>query len=152
MQPVRFTTLSATKPPKPSVNKSVDTAVHSRYNLNIVFNTITPLLIAYEPRLKLNTNYCTRYDLFSEKENTLFGRRRKDIPFLSLVLQKNYVGLYFMPVYFDPELKKSLSNTLRVMLKGKSCFHLTHIDDALVRQLKSLLRAGYKLYQKNDWL
>ena len=69
-----------------------------------IYNTIKPLLKAYEkkglvPKIDLDS----KYDLWSLKEVSAFGKQRKEMYFAGLIIQSNYVGFYFMPIYSNPE-------------------------------------------------
>ncbi len=37
---------------------------------------------------------------------------------------------------------------MRKALKGKTCFYITKLDDALEKEIKDMLDAGYKLYAR----
>jgi len=66
--------------------------------------------------------------------------------------KKSYVGFYFMPVYAEPDLKTVFQPGLLKLLKGKSCFHIRGLDDALLAQVNDALRIGFELYRKNGWV
>lgn len=72
--------------------------------------------------------------------------------FASLVVQSNYVGFYFMPVYTHPEMKKLIKPELMKLLKGKSCFHLKKTNNELLQQIKDTLKSGFEMYKKNEWV
>jgi len=36
--------------------------------------------------------------------------------------------------------------------KGKSCFHVKHLDDELVEEIKSMVAKAISVYQKEGWL
>lgn len=68
--------------------------------------------------------------------------------FAGLIIQKHYVGLHFMPIYSHAEDFKGISERLQKALKGKTCFYITKLDDALEKEIKDMLDAGYKLYAR----
>ncbi|MGH9746110.1 MAG: hypothetical protein ACRD59_08380 [Candidatus Acidiferrales bacterium] len=70
----------------------------------------------------------------------------------SLILQKDYVGFYFMPVYMDPALKKKLSPSLVALLKGKSCFYIKKLDPELLGHIEFALEEGVKSFRQRRWL
>jgi len=73
-------------------------------------------------------------------------------PLAAVISQKGYVGFYFMCVYGNPEAKKKLSPNLMKLLKGKSCFHVKHLDDALRADIEAALQLGTKAYKDRGWL
>jgi len=77
---------------------------------------------------------------------------RKEIFFAGLIIQKDYVGFYFMPVYAATGLKPGFKPELRRLLKGKSCFHIKKLDEELLLQIQEALSVGYGLYQERGWV
>lgn len=94
-----------------------------------------------------------RYDLYSEQKVILNGRPRADMYFASVIMQKNYVGFYFMPVYTHPEvIRPQLHPDLLKRLKGKSCFHITSLNADMKMHIRQALETGYQLYCNNEWI
>jgi len=62
-----------------------------------------------------------QYHLISSKEVEIAGRKRNDIYFASLLVQKGYIGFYYIPIYANPEIKRDLKPELKC-LKGKILF------------------------------
>jgi hypothetical protein len=73
-------------------------------------------------------------------------------PLAAVILQKGYVGFYFMCVYGNAEAKKKLSPELMKLLKGKSCFHLKKLDDGLRADVDAALEFGTKVYRERGWV
>ncbi|WP_337873470.1 hypothetical protein [Ignavibacterium sp.] len=119
---------------------------------NQVFAQIKKLMKKYEPPLVARNDFESRYELWSEKEIEIDGRKRKEIYFGGLIIQSSYVGFYFMPVYTDTSLKEIFEPELLSTLKGKSCFHIKKLDKKLLSQIKKSLEAGFKLYKKRGWV
>ncbi len=94
----------------------------------------------------------SKYDLWSFKEVEVAGRKRKEVFFASIIIQSRHVGLYYMPVYTDTDLKDVFEPELLKLLKGKSCFHIKKLDSILERQIKEALEAGYQLYKRRGWI
>ena len=117
-----------------------------------IFKTIKPLLKRYQPPLVARSDYEGRYELWSEKEVIIDGRKRKDVFFASLIIQSNYVGFYFMPVYTDKDIKRLFAIQLLKLLKGKSCFHIKHIDSDLMQAIDHTLDQGFDLYKQRGWV
>lgn len=122
--------------------------------LKEIFDQVKPLLKKYEKGcIRARMDFESRYELWSEKEVFAFGKQRNEVYFGALIIQGNYVGFYFMPVYSDPEtLKKSIHPDLLKLLKGKSCFHLRKTDKDLLRHIKESLAEGYSIYKEKGWV
>ena len=80
------------------------------------------------------------------------GRDRKEVYFAGLVVQKSYVGFYFMPAYADQDLSTVFGADLLSTLKGKSCFHLKLLTPELKDQITAALAAGWRLYEERGWV
>ena len=74
-------------------------------NLTEIFDTLKPILAAYSPPLTPKHDEAGYYDLWSIKDLVIEGRKRNEVYFGGLIIQKSYVGFYFMPVYTDADLK-----------------------------------------------
>jgi hypothetical protein len=120
--------------------------------LTEMFNQLKTLMQAYSPPLTPKMDDGAHYDLWSVKDLVIEGRKRKEVYFAGLVIQKSYVGFYYMPVYTHTELKNVFAPELLKLLKGKSCFHIKKLDDVLLEQLRATLKIGYEQYQRNGWI
>lgn len=95
----------------------------------------------------------SRFDLWSEKDVIFAGKKRSEVYFAEASIKKDYVGFYFMPIYIAPEeLKKVLGPELLKLLKGKSCFHVKHLDEKLTAQIGDALKMGYEMYKQKGWV
>jgi hypothetical protein len=121
-------------------------------DLTQIFNTLKPLLQAYVPPMTAQVDDASHFDLWSIKDLVIDGRKRKGVYLAGLIIQKSFVGFYYMPIYVHTELKAVLAPELIKLLKGKSCFHIKKLDEALPGQIHAALEIGYKFYQQNDWI
>lgn len=125
-------------------------------DLQAIFDTLKPLLQSYTPPLTARVDTPARYELWSVKPTAepllVEGRKRSEVFFASLIIQKAYVGFYFMPVYVETELKTIFQPELLRLLKGKSCFHIKKLDAALLGQIEAALKIGFELYQQRGWI
>jgi hypothetical protein len=117
-----------------------------------IFNRMKKMLKKHEGQLKPKFDLDSKYDLWSFKDLEIAGRKRKEVNFATIIIQSNYVGLYYMPIYTDTELKDVFKPELLSLLKGKSCFHIKKLDKNLEGQIKVALDIGYKLYKKRGWI
>ncbi len=92
------------------------------------------------------------YELWSERDIVIDGRKRHEVFFAGLLIQKSYVGFYFMPVYAEPEMRRVFGSELLALLRGKSCFHIKRLTPEISTQVKDALVAGYELYVQRGWV
>jgi hypothetical protein len=92
------------------------------------------------------------FDIYGKKKVTVGKKVFEGMYFASVIIQKNYVGLYFFPIYTHPHEFKDLPEALKKCLKGKSCFHLTKLDKELLSQVSDLLKKGVRIYKKLKWI
>jgi hypothetical protein len=77
--------------------------------------------------------------------NAPYSAKWKKELFLGAVLiKKNYVSFYWMPVYMIPKLLDGLSPQLKKHMQGKSCFNFKMLDEPLFEELAGLLERSLK--------
>lgn len=124
-------------------------------DLDAIFDRLRPLLAEHAPPFVVREGDGRgkrAYHLWSEKDLVVDGRPRSEVYFAGLIVQKGYVGFYYMPVYADPERKELFAPELLGLLKGKSCFHVRRLDDALLGQIRDALAVGRRLYAERGWI
>ena len=117
-----------------------------------IFKRLKKILKKYENSLVAKFDLDSRYDLWSKKNVMIDGRKKKEIFFVSIIIQSKYVGFYYMPIYTDTQLKKVFKPELLKLLKGKSCFHIKALDERLECQIYEALKIGYELYRTRGWI
>ena len=117
-----------------------------------VYKRLKEILKQYENPLTPKFDFDSRYDLWSVKDLVIDGRKRKEVSFAALIIQSNYVGFYFMPIYTNVDLKSVFGPELLKLLKGKSCFHIKKLNDVLEKQIIEALDLGYSLYKDRGWI
>jgi hypothetical protein len=70
--------------------------------------------------------------------------------FASVMMKPKDVRFYFFPIYTHPDAYDSVSPEVRKCLKGKSCFHLKNMDEAMLKEIEDMIQKGVKLYQDDD--
>src|SRR5690606_35578253 len=100
-----------------------------------IFNALKKIVKPYEKgSIIAKFDIEGKYDLWSEKEVILNGKKRDEVAFTALIVQSGYVGFYFMPIYADPAgLHPKLGQKLLKTLKGKACFHIKSTDKELMQ-------------------
>ena len=126
-----------------------------KQSLDEIFDMILPLLKKYEPPMTqvapgppMKVGKKRAYGLWTGKAVEFMGRKFPSIYFAGMIIQKDFLGFYYFPVYGKPELKKGMKPELLKLLKGKSCFHIKGIDAELKKQIKDELENGFKTYKK----
>ncbi len=117
-----------------------------------LFAEVKQLLTPYATRLTARKDEPGYFDLWSEKEIVVDGRRRTEVFFAGAIIQKSYVGFYFMPLYADDDLSRVFGRELLATLKGKSCFHLKRMTPEIRAQIEAALAAGWRLYEERGWV
>jgi len=118
-----------------------------------IFQTIRAALQPYAALgFDNRINSETTYDLWSNKNLEIEGKKRNEVYFAAVTVHKAYVGFYFMPVYAEPEMKKIFDPGLLNLLKDNSCFHIKKLDDLLLANIEEALANGYKLYKERGWV
>jgi len=90
--------------------------------------------------------------LVSNKPVEIKGKIRPELWFAAALVQKGYVGFYFMPASTAAEKQAMFAPELLQCLKGKSCFHIKKLDEKLLKEIKISLAKGYKHYQEKGML
>jgi len=80
-----------------------------------------------------------------------YGGKPTELCMASIVMQKGYVGFYFMPIYMNSALEKKLSPGLLKLLKGKTCFHIKSLDATLLEDIDAALTLGAKAFKDRNW-
>jgi hypothetical protein len=120
--------------------------------LTPIFEAMKKLLLPYEKGTMKLISSPGQVVLISKKPVEILGRKRDDLWFASALVQKGYVGFYYMPVYGDPKVKELVKPGLLKCLKGKACFHIKKYDKEIISQIKDALNVGYNLWHKRGWL
>jgi hypothetical protein len=117
-----------------------------------LFEGLRGLLEPYSSRLLVKVDEPGRYELYSMREVEVAGRKRDEVFFAGLIVQKDYVGLYYMPIYAEKRLEEVFSSELLKLRKGKSCFYVRKLTPELREQIAEALQAGFNLYKEWGWV
>lgn len=126
--------------------------------LEAIFDSLHQLLSQYSPPLKTKSGTVRGkkdFHLTIAKAVVVPGayeNRPAEVGLAAIILQKGYVGFYFMPIYIEPAFKKELASSLIKLLQGKTCFHIKKLDDDLLGHIKHALDEGVKNYKRRGWL
>ena len=124
-------------------------------DLPAVFDRLEALLARDAPPFVVRTGSVKGkrdYQLWSERPVEIEGRKRNEVYFAGLIAQKGHVGFYFMPVYTHADQRRVFAPGLLALLRGKSCFHVKRLDDALEGDVEAALAHGFELYRERGWV
>jgi hypothetical protein len=113
-------------------------------NFSALFARLKTLLTPYAPSLTIIDDEPGKYFL----ETGYSEKWKKPLFFGSVVVQKNYVSYYLMPVYMYPDLLEGISPELKKRMQGKSCFNFKQVDEMLLAELGSLTQQSFTRFQK----
>ncbi|MEZ5017809.1 MAG: hypothetical protein R2800_12200 [Flavipsychrobacter sp.] len=117
-----------------------------------IFNALKKEIKPYQKgNIKPRIDIEGKYDLWVEKDVMVMGKPKSEIYLCGLIIQSNYVGFYFFPVYVEPSMKADLAPDLVKSLKGKSCFHIKKIDDTVLEEVRHAMNVGMEFYKENGW-
>ena len=117
-----------------------------------IFRAVRPLMAHYAPPLQPRTDVEGRYELWSPGPVAAPGRKEKDVFFAGLIIQSSYVGFYFMPLAADEDRGSVFEPELLALLKGKSCFHVRRLDEALLVHIATALGHGHDIWVRRGWI
>ncbi len=84
-----------------------------------------------------------------------YGSTKKIVPgmyFASVVVRKDMVSFYFMPIYYRKDLFAPVAPALLKSLKGKACFNFRKVEQVDEKELKALLDKGVKAWKKMKYV
>ncbi len=117
-----------------------------------LFEDAKQLLVPYAKHFSPRHDEPGYYDLWSEKDVVIDGRKKKGVFFAGLIVQKSYVGFYYMPIHADASARDFFGPELLRLLKGKSCFYLKDLTPEVRKQMKRALAKGFELYRQRGWV
>jgi hypothetical protein len=109
-----------------------------------IFDRLRAMLVTYAPTLNATDDLAGIYSL----ETDYSEKWKKPLFFGSVVVRKNYVSFYLMPVYMYPDLLEEISPALKKHMQGKSCFNFKQVDEALLAELDKLVNRGFTRFQQ----
>ncbi len=122
-------------------------------NLVPIFDELCRLMKPYQKgALKMSGGSGGKMILASDKKVIVAGKERDGVWFAAALVQKGYVGFYYMPINSDQAIRGSLNPAFLKMLKGKSCFHIKKFDKETFEQVKKALKLGYGSYVEKGWV
>lgn len=137
-----------------SINIKYEDKSAGQPELVVIFEAIKKMMEPYHGKrsLVLHADKPSQANLVSHKPVVIDGRPRNELWFVSALVQKGYVGFYYMPIYAQAEMRKLFSEAFVKSLKGKACFHITRNTPEMMADIKKAIKLGYEAYQQRGWI
>ena len=152
---------SAVAKPVPKKSSKPDPEPYIKYedkspgqsHLVPIFETIKAMMVPYaKGDMKLHWGTGGKVLLANHREVVIDGRKKPFMWFISALIQKGYLGFYYMPVYMNKPVEKQLRPELLKCLKGQGCFHIKKADPLIYAQIKEAIKIGFDDYRKKGWI
>ena len=92
------------------------------------------------------------YHLYGKRAVSILGRKTQKTYVAGVIMQKHFVGFYFMPIYSHPKHFSIHSPILRKARSGKSCVNIRTLDAAALKEVHRMLKQGIQLYRREGWI
>jgi hypothetical protein len=118
-----------------------------------VFAALKPVLGMHAGKLHIISDTPSEYTLVSAIQCPLPEKKGERIYFGAIKMGKAYVSFHLFPLYMNPELVSSISPALKKRMQGKTCFNFRTVPEAaLLKELKTLTSAGFRIFRQRKWV
>ena len=125
----------------------------STTDFSSVFAALKPLLASHAKKLHVVVDNDSEYTLVSAIQCPLPEKKGERIYFGAVKAGKAYVSFHLFPLYMNPELVSTISPELKRRMQGKTCFNFRTTPEAsLLKELKALTSAGFKIFRQRKWV
>lgn len=129
-------------------------------NLPGVFNQLRRLLESHAPSMESRDEYIASqatarkpgYHLYKKNSVSVLGRRPEQIYLASTILLKNFVSLYFIPMYCHPEQFQNMNPGLKNLAKGKAYFNIKALNPEHLEQIDQTISLRKSLFRQDGWI
>ena len=102
--------------------------------------------------LKITADTSSNFEVSGTVETMQGKKKVEGIYFASVVPKPKDVRFYFFPIYTHKEAMGDLPENLQKALKGKSCFHIKYMDEALEGSIRDFVKKGVSVYKSEGLL
>ena len=92
------------------------------------------------------------YHLYKKNSVSVLGRRPEQIYLASTILLKNFVSLYFIPMYCHPEQCQNMNPGLKNLAKGKAYFNIKALNPEHLEQIDQTISLRKSLFRQDGWI
>lgn len=122
-------------------------------DFSLVFAALKRVLAPHAKSLYVAVDTPSEYTLISTIPSPTPPKKGERIYFGAVKLGKAYVSFHLFPLYMNPELVSSISPTLKKRMQGKTCFNFRTVPEtALLKELRTLTSAGFKIFRQRRWV
>ena len=128
-------------------------AISSTADFSSVFAALKPVLGHHAEKLHVIVDNDAEYTLVSTIPFPIPPKKGERIYFGAVKVGRSYVSFHLFPLYMNPELVSTISPELKRRMHGKTCFNFSTIPEAsLLKELKALTSAGFKIFRQRKWV
>ena len=120
--------------------------------MDIITKTLIDLLKVHQDLFNITVETTDKFEVCGTVPTMQGKQKVAGIYFASVVPKPKDVRLYFFPVYTHKAAVGELTENLQKALKGKSCFHIKYMDDALKTDLEEMINKSVTVYQEHGLL
>ena len=120
--------------------------------INDIRETLKGMLESFLGPLRVRVDKESNFEVNGTVEAPQGKKIVQGIYFSSIVPKEKDVRFYFYPAYTHPKEFEDLSEALLKCKKGKSCFHIKYLDNALEDEIKAMVAKAIEVYKKEGWL
>jgi hypothetical protein len=132
---------------KPARAKSSAATKAAKPDFAAVFTALRQLLESSHGNLAIQTDKPGNY----HTEIPTIFHRGKPLYFAGIRTGKNYVSFHLLPLYYNSELKKTISPVLMKRMQGKACFNFATVDEVCFAELGRLIASGLKIFKSEKF-
>ena len=94
------------------------------------------------------------YHLYKKNSVSVLGLKPEQIYHAGTISQKNFVNLYFIPIYCHPEQFQNMDPKFKELAKGKhkACFNLKAFDTEPIEQIDQTISLRKSLFRQDGWI
>jgi hypothetical protein len=128
-------------------------ASSSTADFSSVFAALKPVFGRHAKKLHVVVDNDLEYTLVSNIPFPTPPKKGERIYFGAIKLGKAYVSFHLFPLYMNPELFSTISPELKRRMQGKTCFNFRTIPEpSLLKELKALTSAGFRIFRQRKWV
>jgi hypothetical protein len=117
------------------------------------FNLLVGLMRKHATSLEVKVKTKTHFELWTTREALMKNfKRKRGLLFISLIINQEFVGFYFQPLYFDHSLAAEIPQGLLSFRKGLTSFHFNALTASQLLEVELLIILGLSFYKKQNWL
>lgn len=111
--------------------------------------SLRQMLESHAPSLALRVETEKQLEFAGTKEVMQGKQKVQGHYFASIMPKPKDVRFYFFPIYTHVDKYDDVSEEVRKLLKGKSCFHIKKLSEEAEKEIGDMIARGVALYQQD---